>query len=189
VDLPGHGQSPRGPTITVDTTVAWLLASVPTEPDLAIGHSRGGSVLAAAATQLRPRRAVYVDTPFAVAKHSDPEALASDLAAAKQRRTLEYLRRERSWWTEADRVADADAARLFDVATSVSMPMSAAGMDLTPPATRSLMVVADPSDYVGPTEIERLTALGFEVRSVTGAGHSIWYGHFEEFMAALDGWI
>lgn len=189
VDLPGHGESPRCPTITVDKTVASLLASVPTEPDLAIGHSRGGSVLAAAATRLRPRRAVYVDTPFVVTKYRDPAALTSDLATAKQRRTLEYLRRERSWWTEEDRVADADAARLFDVPTSVSMSMSAAGIDLTPPAAQSLMVVAEPSDYVGPTEVERLTALGFEVRGVPGAGHSIWYGHFEEFMAALDGWI
>ena len=189
VDLPGHGQSPRCPTITVDETVASLLASVPTEPELAIGHSRGGSVLAAASTQLRPRRAVYVDTPFVVTGYRDPAVLTSDLAAAKQRRTLDYLRRERSWWTEEDRVVDADAACLFDVATSVSMSMSAAGMDLTPPATRSLMVLADPSEYVAPTEIERLTALGFEVRADPGAGHSIWYGHFEQFMAALDGWI
>jgi len=34
-----------------------------------------------------------------------------------------------------------------------------------------------------------LAALGFEVRSVPGAGHSIWYGHFAEFMDALEGWI
>src|SRR5262249_21121088 len=104
VDLPGHGQSPRCPTITVDETVASLLASVPTEPELDIGHARGGSVLAAASTQLRPRRAVYVDTPFVVTGYRDPAVLTSDLDGAKQRRTLEYLRRERSWWTEEDRV-------------------------------------------------------------------------------------
>jgi len=33
-----------------------------------------------------------------------------------------------------------------------------------------------------------LETLGFEVRSVADAGHSIWYGHFAEFMAALNGW-
>jgi pimeloyl-ACP methyl ester carboxylesterase len=113
VDLPGHGQSPSCSTATVEMAVTSLLESVPGEPELAIGHSRGGSVLAAAAMQLRPRRAVYVETPFVVAGHSDPEALTAALTAAQQERTLEYLRRERSWWTEDDRVAEAGAARLL----------------------------------------------------------------------------
>jgi len=191
VDLPGHGHSPCCPTATVEMVVTSLLESVPREPELAIGHSRGGSVLAAAATQLRPRRTVYVETPFVVANYADPAALAAALTAAQQQRTLEYLRRERSWWTEEDRVAEADAARLFDVATAVSMSMSASGRDLTPTATEvpSMALVADPSAYVSEAEVERLTTRGFEVRKVPGAGHSVWYGFFDHFMSALDGWI
>jgi len=191
VDLPGHGRSPSCPAATVEMAVTSLLESVPGEPELAIGHSRGGSVLAAAASQLRPRRAVYVETPFVVAGHVDREALTAALAAAQRERTLEYLRRERSWWTEDDRVAEAGAARLFDVATAVSMSVSAAGRDLTPAATvlPSMVLVADPSAYVPEAEAGRLAARGFEVRRVPGAGHSVWYGFFDQFMAALDGWI
>jgi pimeloyl-ACP methyl ester carboxylesterase len=191
VDLPGHGGSPRCPAVTIDTTVTSLLDSVPGEPELAIGHSRGGSVLAAAATQLRPGRAVYVEIPFAVTSYADPAALTAALTAAQQVRTLEYLRRERSWWTEEDRVVEADAARLFDVATAVSESMSGVGRDLTPSATAvpTMALVADPSAYVSDAEVERLTARGFEIRRVPGAGHSVWYGYFDRFMAALEGWI
>jgi len=191
VDLPGHGQSPRCPTATVEMVTSSLLESVPREPDLAIGHSRGGSALAAAAMQLRPGRAVYVETPFVVTSYSDPAALTDSLTAAQQERTLEYLRRERSWWAEQDRAVEADAARLFDVATAVSMSMSASGRDLTPAATvvPSMALVADPSAFVSEAEVRRLTATGFEVRKVPGAGHSVWYGFFNQFMSALDGWI
>jgi pimeloyl-ACP methyl ester carboxylesterase len=191
LDLPGHGQSPRCPTATVEMVVTSLLESVPGKPELAIGHSRGGSALAAAAMQLRPGRAVYVETPFVVANYTDPAALTADLTAAQQERTLEYLRRERSWWAEEDRAAEADAARLFDVATAVSMSMSVAGRDLTPTATAvpSMALVADPSAYVSEAEVERLTGRGFEVRTVPGAGHSVWYGFFDQFMSALNGWM
>ena len=141
--------------------------------------------------QLRPGRAVYVETPFVVANYTDPAALTADLTAAQQERTLEYLRRERSWWAEEDRAAEADAARLFDVATAVSMSMSVAGRDLTPTATAvpSMALVADPSAYVSEAEVERLTGRGFEVRTVPGAGHSVWYGFFDQFMSALNGWM
>lgn len=190
VDLPGHGQSPRCPDITVETTVEALLDSVPPTPALAVGHSRGGSVLAAAVARLRPGRAVYVDTPFVVGNYRDRDVLTAALTAAKEERTLAYLRRERSWWSEQDRVLDADAARLFDVATSVSMSMSAAGSDLTPTTdVPSLMIIPEPGAAVSAAEVNRLTVRGFEVRRVAGAGHSVWYGFFEQFMAALHGWI
>lgn len=51
------------------------------------------------------------------------------------------------------------------------------------------MVRADPSDYVSPEAADELRAQGFEVHSVAGAGHCVWFGFFDEFMAALDGWI
>jgi hypothetical protein len=134
---------------------------------------------------------VYVETPFAVTNYADPAALTATLAAAQQVRTLEYLRRERSWWTEEDWLVEADAAQLFDVATAVSESMSAAGRDLTPSATAvpSMALVADPSAYVSDAEIDGLIARGFEIRKLPGAGHSIWYGYFDRFMAALEGWV
>ena len=69
--------------------------------------------------------------------------------------------------------------------------LMAIGRDLTPAAAvvPSMVLVADPSAYVPEAEAGRLTARGFEVRRVPGAGHSVWYGFFDQFMAALDGWI
>jgi pimeloyl-ACP methyl ester carboxylesterase len=192
VDLPGHGHSPRCDQATVELFVSALLESVPARPALAIGHSMGGSILAASIERLHPQRAVYVDVPFASTTTGavDTASLTAQHHAAKASRTLEFLRANRSWWSEQDMIAEVESAKLWDVATAVSLSAGAAGRDLTPTtAVPSLMVRADPSPYVSPEDAEQLKAQGFDVRSVAGAGHSVWYGFFEEFMAVLDGWI
>lgn len=192
VDLPGHGRSPRSEHADLESFVSSLLESVPAEPALAMGHSMGGSVLAAAVERLRPGRAVYIDVPFyeAVDEVTDPLALAAELSAAKAARTLEKLEVDRSWWSRQDMLAEVESAKLWDVPTMVSLSCSAARRDLTPTtAVPSLMVRAEPSQWVSPEYAARLETLGFEVRSVEGAGHSVWYGFFDQFMAALDGWV
>lgn len=192
VDLPGHGLSAGSAHATVESFVTSLLETVPAEPALAIGQSMGGSVLAAAVGRLRPRRAVYVDTPFGAtpATNADAAALSARYAASKQQRTIENLRRDRPWWSETDMSVEAEAARCFDVPTAVSLSASAAGRDFTPTAAiRSLMIRPEPSDYVSPADAAGLEAIGFAVRSVPGAGHTVWYGHIEQFMAALDDWL
>jgi len=192
VDLPGHGHSPRSDQATVELFVSALVESVPTRPALAIGHSMGGSILAAAIDRLQPQRAVYVDVPFAgtTATPVDTVALTAQHRVAKSSRTLEYLQANRSWWSQQDMIAEAESAKLWDVATAVSLSATAAGRDHTPStAIPSLMVRADPSQYVSPQYAEQLKTRGFDVRSVAGAGHSVWYGFFEEFMAVLDSWI
>jgi pimeloyl-ACP methyl ester carboxylesterase len=192
VDLPGHGHSPRSSQATVQSFVSWLLESVATGPELAIGHSMGGSILAACVERLRPQRAVYVDVPFVNTRTVpvDAAALTAERESDKASRTLDSLRANRPWWSEQDRIAEVESAKLWDVATAVSLSLDAAGRDLTPTtAIPSLMVRADPSEYVTPQDVERLKARGFEVRSVAGAGHSVWYGYFEEFMKTLDDWI
>lgn len=54
VDLPGHGLSPADPEADMNTFVTSLLTSVPSAPELAVGHSMGAFVLAAAVEQLAP---------------------------------------------------------------------------------------------------------------------------------------
>jgi pimeloyl-ACP methyl ester carboxylesterase len=192
VDLPGHGHSPRCEQATHDQFVASLIRSVPARPDLVIGHSLGGLVLASAESVLRPGRAVYVDIDFGPNPALSQDGVAQytqALAVAKGERTLSWLARERSWWSEQDRIVEARAAELFDPATSAAWRASL-GADLTPePSRPSLMVRADPSRYVSPALAAQLEERGFTVRSVAGAAHSIWYGHFEEFFRALDGWV
>ncbi|MBX6385451.1 MAG: alpha/beta hydrolase [Microbispora sp.] len=192
VDLPGHGRSAADPEADMESFATSLLESVPARPALAIGHSLGGSVLAAAVERLRPERVVYVETPFGPGRESlDVAAFTAELEASKAARTAESLRRDRPWWSERDVAAEADAARLFDVATMVSVHAKrVGGPDNTPPLVApSLLVLAEPSAYVPPEAADRLRKAGFEVRTIPGAGHTVWYGRREEFMAALDGWV
>ena len=214
VDLPGHGHSRPSGDASLDMFVTSLLESVPHRPALAIGHSLGGGVLALAAELLAPERAVYVDIPFdpptwtptLESADVDIDALTADLTSsyrqAKEGRTVDHLRRTRPWWSEEDLAVEAEAARLFDVPTAVAMDISGAiaaadrarrgvlPRPFRPAGTaRSLMVRPEPSSWVSPEHVEELRQMGFEVRSIPGAGHSVWYGHVNEFMAALDSWV
>lgn len=191
VDLPGHGRSAADPEADIESFAESLLESVPARPALAIGHSLGGSVLAAAVVRLRPGRAVYVETPFGPGRERlDVAAFTAELEASKEARTVQNLRRDRPWWSERDIAVEADAATLFDVATTVSVHANrVGGQDNTPPLVApSLLVLAEPSGYVSPEAAGQLREAGFEVRTITGAGHCVWYGRREEFIAALDGW-
>ncbi|MER5621065.1 alpha/beta hydrolase [Streptosporangium sp. NPDC002544] len=192
VDLPGHGRSEPNPESDIEWFATSVLESVPTRPTLAMGHSLGGSVLASAVSRLRPERAVYVETPFGPGRtHLDVAVFASGLEEAKTARTMENLRRERPWWSERDIAVEVEAAKLFDVATTVSLHAKrVGGPDNTPPLVApSLVIRAEPSQYISQKAADHLRTRGFEVRSVAGAGHSVWYGRHEEFMAALDGWV
>jgi pimeloyl-ACP methyl ester carboxylesterase len=198
VDLPGHGRSPRDPEATVETFVEALLDTVAPQPAIAIGHSMGAVILAAAVAQLRPKRVVYVDTPFATTSHPatiDRDTIAAQYAEQKAGRTINALRARRPSWSERDLLVEAEAAQRWDVTTAAALSMSAVGRDFTPPMsdghipTTSMMVHADPSDYLTPAQLADLVARGFTVRGVPNAGHSIWYGHLTEFLAALDDWL
>ncbi|NHF63496.1 hypothetical protein [Microcella pacifica] len=48
------------------------------------------------------------------------------------------------------------------------------------------MVRPSPSDYITDDIAEDLRRRGIEVRDIPGAEHSVWYSHFEDFMAAID---
>lgn len=190
VDLPGHGGSPPDRLLTAESAAELVLDAVPAAPELAIGHSMGGLVLAALAGELRPERSVYVDAPFRVPRFANRLLLTATFSGAKRARTVENLRLDRPAWSERDRLVAAEAAVVWDVSTAVALCLDAADRDVTPdPAQPALLVLADPSEYVPAAEADRLRALGFEVRVVPGAGHSVWFGQFDRFMTALDGWI
>jgi pimeloyl-ACP methyl ester carboxylesterase len=190
VDLPGHGGSPPDRTITAEAAAEQVLDSVPPGPDLAIGHSMGGLVLAAVADRLDPQRAVYVDAPFRVPAFANRLVLTATFKAMKRDRTVENLRTDRPHWSERDREVAADASLVWDVPTAVALCLDAAGRDVTPdPAVPSLVVLADPSEYVPPDEADRLRTMGFSAHVIAGSGHSVFFGHFDPFMAVLDTWI
>jgi pimeloyl-ACP methyl ester carboxylesterase len=195
VDLPGHGHS--GPCLSggLGAFAERLVASVPGKPELALGHSLGAMVVAAAVPRLQPGHVVYVDVPFqppdTVGPRQDGAALTASFEELRADRTAARLAKTRPWWKSRDCEVEEEAARLFDVPTAVALQLATAGQPVTAPSTSvpSLLIHADPSSFVSSQRIAELRALGFEVRGVEGAGHSVWYGFFDEFMATLDDWL
>lgn len=195
VDLPGHGRSGQCLAGGMDAFVDSLVESVPPRPALAIGQSLGGMVIAGALERLEPARAVYVDIPFqpldSDAQPRDADSLAALFEQAKAGRTASRLAETRTWWKQRDCEVEEEAARLFDVPSAVALELAEEWGDIAPPAVAipSLLIHADPSDYVSASRVHDLRALGFAVRGVKGAGHSVWYGFFDEYMAVLDAWL
>lgn len=188
-DLPGHGRSLRDMVATVESTIEGLVKLCPA-PEIAIGQSLGGLILAHGADHLRVQRAVFVDVPLRLPPGGRNEETEQLLADVKAQRTLEWLRRERPHWNDRDCQIEAEAAMMFDVTTSLSLVGSLRGMK-HPPASgiRSLAILPEPSEHVGPDDVAELHDLGVEVRKIPGAGHTVWYGHVDEFLHSLDGWI
>ncbi len=188
-DLPGHGRSPRDPQATFDSTIERLVDLCP-PPEIAIGQSLGGLILAHGADRLKVQRAVFVDVPLRLAPARPREATEQLYTELKAQRTLEWLSLERPHWNDRDREIEAAAAQMFDVTTSIGLVDSLRGMEHPPPSgIRSLAILPEPSAHVPPDDVTQLLNLGVEVRTIPGAGHTVWYGYVDEFMHALDGWI
>ncbi|MGC4943030.1 alpha/beta fold hydrolase [Kribbella sp. DT2] len=146
VDLPGHGDSPSATSFR--SVVDSVTETMGSQPDLAIGHSFGGAVLAAALPTFRPAKVVYVDIPFTSdSQPPDPVQLRQDLEAAKAGRTADSLRHTRPEWSEQDRIVEADAARRFDVGTAVAVNLTYAAGPFPAPQTvvPSLLVCPEPT--------------------------------------------
>lgn len=186
LDLPGHGLSYRDPDGTVESAAAAVTRTVRTlAPDAelrAIGHSFGGTVLAAASDELRPSVAVYVDTTCAFDGEHDRAAMTAEYQRGSGERTRERLLASRPFYSAADARVEARAARRFDPATAASVSLS--GSRWTP-AAGSIVLRADPSVWVDDDDARALRSRGVDVRDVPGAAHTIWYSHFDAFLAAL----
>jgi len=189
VDLPGHGQSPRAADYSLELLADSVLQSVPGQPELAIGHSLGGLTLSRLVERLQPQRAVYVDPAFSSFRLSWWQRM---LAPMMMRRLLgssaEKIAQSNPLWDREDvDIEAADFARFDRRALSFLDP----GVMTAPRsmAVPSLLVLADGSQLVGTDLAEQLKALGFEVRVVPGARHTVNRDDFAGFMAALDGWI
>jgi pimeloyl-ACP methyl ester carboxylesterase len=186
-DLRGHGQSPRGeysPRSWADD----LVETVPSHPEVAIGHSLGGLVLAVAAERLRPLRAIYEDPAWRVEARTQEAAAAA--FEARKRLDREGLARENPRWADADLDGSLASIAAWDRTTARAL-LDGRTFDFTPgrPVVPSLVVLADPSDLVPPERAEEVRRRGFEVRVVTGAGHSIHRDDLEGFLGSLDGWV
>lgn len=190
LDLPGHGLSDRDPECSVDSAAADVIDTVetlaPRQGITAIGHSYGGTVLAAvASTGMLPlEREVYVDTACSFRGGMDRTELTAQYEADRQRRRdAAWLRESRPFYSEADALVEARAAARFDPMTAASISCGRVVMQL--PSAGSIVVRADPSNFVTEEEAVRLESRGVDVRSIPDAAHTIWYSHFDEFVTAL----
>ncbi|WP_197021604.1 alpha/beta fold hydrolase [Cellulomonas sp. HZM] len=187
LDLPGHGLSDRDPGLTVeraaDAVVSTVTRLVDEPPSVAIGHSFGGLVLAAAAPALRPGLAVYVDAPSTTRGGRDRREVLALYEQDRARRTAARLRSTRPHYTARDCLVEGVAAERFDPATAAAVSSAPGGS--WPPTAGSVVVRADPSDYVSDEQAAALEHRGVRVRSIPGAAHSVWFSHPRELVASL----
>jgi pimeloyl-ACP methyl ester carboxylesterase len=187
-DLRGHGQSPRGLPYTLQDWADGLVASAPAEPDLAIGHSLGGLVVAAAVDRLRPARVVYEDPAWFAQPTPERRMETARRFRAQRGWTRADVEAEHPRWEPAAYEAKLAALGRWDPDTT-DFILDFDGFEPKPPAVPSLLMLADPSTLIVPEKATELREAGYEVRVVPGAGHVIHNDDFAGFMSALDGWL
>ena len=188
VDLPGHGLSPRAGYTLAECADA-LLDTVAARPALAVGHSFGALVLAAAVDRLRPGAAVYVDPPWHLGPETGPDALERFRHAPRV--TGEELARENPRWSPSDLHYVLAGRSRWDPASLVLLDEVRRTGPLLPGAAPvpSLVVRADGSECVADPDADALRRAGFTVRTVAAAGHSVFRDDLEGFLAALQGYL
>lgn len=190
VDLRGHGHSPRAEEYSAELMAQDIVDTVPTSPELVMGHSLGGLTVSLAVERLRPDRAVYVDPAFSCpAANWFQLMLAPAFLRSLARQSAVRIAKRNPRWDPADVAVEVASFRAFDRA---AIPAVLAPSVMRAPATMtvpSLVMLADNSRLVKPEAADRLRDAGFDVRVVAGSGHVINRDDHEGFMRALDGWI
>lgn len=184
-DLRGHGQSPRGP-YSVTSWADDLIESVPPSPDLALGLSLGGLVLAAAVDRLRPGVAVYEDPAWFLQPGGERRAQSSAGFLARKQWTLDDIRATYPRWEP-----EAHQASLTSIGEWDEKCVEFVGdfVEPTAPPVPSVVLTADPSELIPPPRAEQLRQLGFTVEAVPNTGHVVHNEDFDGFWAALQPWL
>ncbi|MGX1668813.1 alpha/beta fold hydrolase [Streptomyces sp. NPDC055400] len=186
VDLRGHGASGRG-DYSAESWAEDLTETFPKGLDLAIGHSLGGTALALAVERIAPLRAVYCDPAWALKQQ---EGVGPSVFTDFKCATREMISTLNPRWDEADVDVELATLAAWDPATAHAV-FGVHAVDRTParPVVPSLVLVPEQSSLISPAGSGRLAERGFEVRTVSGAGHSIHRDDFDGFMRSLQGWI
>ncbi|MFJ6571049.1 alpha/beta fold hydrolase [Streptomyces sp. NPDC091292] len=185
VDLRGHGASGRG-EYSAELFAEDLVDTVPVGAELVIGHSLGALAVSLAVERLAPDRVVYADPAWALGTLAlDPAAFTGFGEA-----TREMIVELNPDWEDADVDVELATLQAWDPDTAFGVT-GARAADLVPerPAVPSLVVTAGRGSLVSDNLKADLTARGFTVRTVAGAGHTLHRDDFDGFLHALDGWI
>jgi pimeloyl-ACP methyl ester carboxylesterase len=188
IDLPGHGRSPpRDPDLTIERAATAVVTTAAAHggsvPALAIGHSFGGLVLAATLPDLRPEHAVLVDAPTSSRGGWDRDDVRAEYEQDRRARTFDGLLLTHPHYNEQDARIEADAAQSFDPDTAAASASATGGS--WPPPAGTIVIRAMPSDYVSDEAAAVMRSNGVIVHDLPGAIHSVWFSHFEEFIALI----
>ncbi|MBO2451057.1 alpha/beta fold hydrolase [Actinomadura barringtoniae] len=180
VDLRGHGLSPRG-DYSLRALADDLVEALPSRPEVVLGHSMGGALLALAVEALRPQRAVYAEPYWNVRAVTAPPAM--DGFQRFKRMTAEQIASHNPRWSADDVQAELAARACWD-------PRSLADLlkyDMPAPPTRR-----DGSDVVllaerpmVPLDVDALRENGYEVTTIPNAGHNLYHDNLPCFLDAL----
>lgn len=180
VDLPGHGDSERLQHYSVEALVDAVVASVPSSPAIAVGHSLGGLTLAHAVKELQPAHAVYVDPAWRITA----DASVVDFFRSQKDWTLDDVAAHFPRWDTAEHERKLVALQKWDPAILDGLT-SFTSADVTVPVVPSTVVLADPSALVPPARAEELADAGFDVRVVPETGHVVHIDDPSGFFDAL----
>ncbi|MFJ7149250.1 alpha/beta fold hydrolase [Streptomyces sp. NPDC100445] len=186
VDLRGHGASGRGP-YSPEHWADDLVDTLPVEAELVMGHSLGAMALAGAVERLAPTRAVYCDPAWDV---REKLVAASAYFGAFRTASRSMIKNLNPRWDEEDVDIELATLAAWDPATAAVLPgVYAVGRTPVRPVVPSLVVLAGAGDLHRDGFDAGLRRRGFEVRTVEGAGHTLYRDDLDGFMGALDGWI
>ena len=182
-DLRGHGDSPRG-AYSMVALAADLVETVPGQPDLALGHSLGGAVLATALEGLAPGRAIYADPAWKI-----------DMTPAKQaagRAAIASYSREQ-WRRFLPRASERDLDAMLEGLRKWDMDAFAEGILATPddlvpttaPAVPSLLMLSGDINF----DVDAVAALGYEVARVRAVSHLMFWDDPEQCHEIVMEWV
>ncbi|MBL1082589.1 alpha/beta hydrolase [Streptomyces actinomycinicus] len=186
VDLRGHGRSGRG-EYSPEHWADDLVETLPEGAELVLGHSLGAMALAGAVERLAPKRAVYCDPAWDM-----PQKLveASAYFAIFKTATRAMIKSLNPGWDDTE--VDIELATLadWDPTTARVLPgIYSVGRAPARAVVPSLVVLGGASEFLRPGLAGELVQRGFELRTVEGAGHTLYRDDFDGFMGALDGWV
>jgi pimeloyl-ACP methyl ester carboxylesterase len=188
-DLYGHGDSKHNVVYNIRSWSNSVVNSVPKNPDLAIGHSLGGLILAYCHYRLLPKNTVFVDPAFYIPFRQLGKMLNKALLRffALSEKTI---RKRNPLWTEEEILIERDTLEKWDKQTISGLPythrivskyLKAPGKAIVLTAQRSFLV---PRFY-----IKRLSHASIQVKRIIGAGHTIHRDKFNEFMDEIYSFV
>jgi len=184
-DLAGHGKSPRG-AYSRERWADDLVECLPHGPELAIGHSLGGVLLAMIAERIAPERAVYLDPAWYPWQGVGYGAAQAEIRSFKGLSDQDLRTVYPQWPIDGLKLRRAELDD-WDPETTRMRYLETAYMPVFP-VVPSLILRADQSALVPPPLADHFADVGFAVRTVPGTGHFVHNDDFDGTLAALDGW-